>query len=71
MAEGNVIIWGRLRGMVHAGIEGQSRSAVICALDFSPMQLRIADVASRGDEPADTTRRPQIAPHQRAWYFTG
>jgi septum site-determining protein MinC len=28
--------------MVHAGAKG-NRSAVICALDLSPMQLRIAD----------------------------
>ena len=42
VAEGNIMIWGRLRGMVHAGAEGDV-GAVICALDFSPMQLRIAD----------------------------
>lgn len=42
VAEGNVIIWGRLRGMVHAGAE-DNRDAVVCALEFSPMQLRIAD----------------------------
>lgn len=42
VAEGNIMIWGRLRGMVHAGAEGDVE-AVICALDFSPMQLRIAD----------------------------
>ena len=42
IAEGNIIIWGRLRGMVHAGSEGNQES-VICALEFSPMQLRIAD----------------------------
>jgi septum site-determining protein MinC len=42
-AEGNIIIWGRLRGMVHAGAGG-NRESVVCALDFSPMQLRVADV---------------------------
>src|SRR5512134_169324 len=45
VAEGNVIIWGRLRGMVHAGSKG-NKNAVICALDLSPTQLRIADEAS-------------------------
>lgn len=45
VAEGNVIIWGRLRGMVHAGAKGNT-AAVICALDLSPTQIRIADVAS-------------------------
>jgi septum site-determining protein MinC len=38
---GDVIVWGRLRGMVHAGVNG-NEAAVICALDLSPTQLRIA-----------------------------
>lgn len=59
VAEGNVIIWGRLRGMVHAGSKG-NRKAVICALDFSPMQLRIAEEASAAMGP-QTQSKPQIA----------
>lgn len=59
VAEGNIIIWGRLRGMVHAGSKG-NREAVICALDFSPMQLRIADEASAAMGP-QTQSKPQIA----------
>jgi len=59
VAEGNVIIWGRLRGMVHAGSKG-NREAVICALDFSPMQLRIADAASAAMSP-QTQLKPQVA----------
>lgn len=42
IATGDIIIWGKLRGMVHAGAEGDS-SAVVCALDMSPSQLRIAE----------------------------
>ncbi|MBP9501500.1 MAG: septum site-determining protein MinC [Candidatus Promineofilum sp.] len=42
IATGNVIVWGRLRGMVHAGAAGEA-SAVICALELNPTQLRIAD----------------------------
>ncbi len=42
VASGDVIVWGRLRGMVHAGAQGNS-DAVVCALDLSPTQLRIAD----------------------------
>ena len=61
VAEGNVIIWGRLRGTVHAGSKG-NRSAVICALDFSPMQLRIADEVSAAMESQSQAHlRPQIA----------
>jgi len=41
IAGGDVIVWGRLRGMVHAGANG-NEAAVVCALDLSPTQLRIA-----------------------------
>jgi septum site-determining protein MinC len=41
IASGDVIVWGRLRGVVHAGAEGDT-SAVVCALDLAPTQLRIA-----------------------------
>ncbi len=42
IASGNILVWGRLRGLVHAGAEGDT-GAVICALDLQPTQLRIAD----------------------------
>jgi septum site-determining protein MinC len=41
IAGGSIIIWGRLRGVVHAGAQGDE-SAVICALELLPTQLRIA-----------------------------
>lgn len=41
-AGGSVVVWGRLRGTVHAGTEGNT-AAVICALEMAPVQLRIAD----------------------------
>jgi septum site-determining protein MinC len=41
MAGGSVLVWGRLRGLVHAGANG-NEDAVVGALEFSPMQLRIA-----------------------------
>ncbi|MCX8024899.1 MAG: septum site-determining protein MinC [Thermanaerothrix sp.] len=41
-AGGSVVVWGRLRGTVHAGTEGNTQ-AVICALEMAPVQLRIAD----------------------------
>lgn len=59
IAEGSVIIWGRLRGMVHAGSKG-NRNAVICALDLSPTQLRIADEASAALKPQQNPK-PEIA----------
>jgi septum site-determining protein MinC len=42
IAGGDVIVWGKLRGLVHAGADGNN-AAVICALDLSPTQLRIAN----------------------------
>lgn len=57
VAEGNVVVWGRLRGMVHAGAKG-NRDAVICALDFSPTQLRIAEQASLVSQPR--AQKPQV-----------
>jgi septum site-determining protein MinC len=59
IADGSVIIWGRLRGLVHAGVKG-NRAAVICALDLSPTQLRIADETSATLKPQDHPR-PEMA----------
>ncbi len=38
---GDVLVWGRLRGTVHAGAMGDAR-AIVAALDFEPVQMRIA-----------------------------
>ncbi|MEN9934419.1 MAG: hypothetical protein RLZZ387_998 [Chloroflexota bacterium] len=56
IAGGSVIVWGRLRGTVHAGALGD-REAVICALELAPTQLRIADLIARPPEG-----RAQITP---------
>ncbi len=59
IAEGNIIIWGRLRGSVHAGSKGDEK-AVVCALEFSPMQLRVGEevvnVSKKGE-----TGKPEMA----------
>ena len=59
VAGGNIVIWGRLRGTVHAGADG-NKNALICALDMSPTQLRIADqismMSSKGKKP-----KPEVA----------
>jgi septum site-determining protein MinC len=41
IATGDVLVWGRLRGVVHAGADGDEKAQVY-ALDLSPTQLRIA-----------------------------
>lgn len=40
VAGGDIIVWGRLRGVAHAGAEGAA-GAVVCALELAPTQLRI------------------------------
>ena len=42
IAAGDIVVWGKLRGYVHAGASGDE-SAIVCALEMSPSQLRIAD----------------------------
>jgi septum site-determining protein MinC len=42
VAGGNIVVWGRLRGVAHAGANGDE-TMVVCALDLAPTQLRIAD----------------------------
>jgi septum site-determining protein MinC len=49
VAGGSILIWGRLRGVAHAGAEGDV-SARIYALDMRPQQVRIADAAATGAE---------------------
>lgn len=56
VAGGNIIIWGRLRGTVHAGALGDE-SAVVCALDLVPTQLRIAGYITVS--PPDKRRKPR------------
>ena len=58
IAGGSVIVWGRLRGVVHAGAQG-NRDAVVCALDLSPMQLRIAEEIAVPPERRDKPQ-PEI-----------
>lgn len=59
VAEGHVIVWGRVRGMIHAGAKGD-RTAVICALDLSATQLRIADEVSAMLKPQKNPK-PEVA----------
>jgi septum site-determining protein MinC len=59
VAGGSVIVWGRLRGFVHAGALG-NREALICALELRPTQLRIADQIARTPDGAGSSG-PEIA----------
>ncbi len=48
-AGGNVMIWGRLLGIAHAGKTGNLNAKII-ALELRPLQLRIANEVARGPE---------------------
>lgn len=45
-ATGNIIVMGLLRGVVHAGSDG-NKEAIVAALGLNPTQLRIADIITR------------------------
>ena len=49
VAAGNILVMGVIRGLVHAGSEG-NRDAVVTAIRLKPMQLRIADIITRPPE---------------------
>ena len=51
IAGGDVIVWGRLRGTVHAGYP-EDASAMVCALDLAPLQLRLGTLIGRPEEAA-------------------
>ena len=61
VASGNVVIMGTIRGMVHAGADG-NRNAIVAALRLCPTQLRIADLITRCPETyEEDTFLPEIA----------
>lgn len=48
-AAGHVLVWGRLRGVAHAGRRGDTTARIV-ALQLRPLQLRIAAAVARGPE---------------------
>lgn len=49
VADGDITVWGALRGMAHAGASGNT-NAEIRALKFEPLQLRIANSIARSPD---------------------
>lgn len=60
VAGGDIVVWGRVRGVVHAGALGDEE-AVICALDLAPTQLRIAGHIARSPEERQRKPVPEVA----------
>jgi septum site-determining protein MinC len=59
-AAGDILVWGRIRGNVHAGSKGNA-SAVIMALKLEPNQIRIADFVARPPETPPAQLQPEVA----------
>lgn len=64
VAGGDIIVWGVLRGMVHAGYP-ENEQALVCALQLSPVQLRIAHLLSRPPEGFESQAKPEVASIKR------
>ncbi|MDP4093344.1 MAG: septum site-determining protein MinC [Bacillota bacterium] len=62
IASGNVIVMGSLRGIVHAGADGNTE-AVVVALNLQPTQLRIANVITRSPDEKEVRNNfiPELA----------
>jgi septum site-determining protein MinC len=79
IADGDILVWGKLKGMAHAGAKGNLRAA-IGALHLEATQLRIGDYVARVDTPTtqfspevahiSTTGTPSICIMQAADYFS-
>lgn len=61
VAKGNIIIMGALRGIAHAGSDG-NKDAIVAAFKMNPTQLRIADIIARSpDDEVLSPQWPEIA----------
>jgi len=61
IAGGDVVVWGKLRGIVHAGAIGDD-GAVVCALSLTPLQLRIGNHIAHAPEGREgLPDRPEMA----------
>jgi septum site-determining protein MinC len=60
IADGDILIWGRLRGIAHAGAGG-NQQCLIMALQMEPTQLRIADSVARAPEKSPSQLYPEVA----------
>jgi septum site-determining protein MinC len=60
IADGDILVWGRLRGIAHAGARGNNE-CLIMALQMEPTQLRIADAVARAPEKPPRNVNPEVA----------
>ncbi|PPS43427.1 septum site-determining protein MinC [Chroococcidiopsis sp. TS-821] len=60
VANGDILVWGRLRGVAHAGAAGNSK-CLIMALQMEPTQLRIAEFVARAPTNIPSQFYPEVA----------
>ena len=60
IAAGDILVWGRLRGIAHAGAQG-NRQSRIAALQMEFTQLRIADAVARPPKLRPSSFSPELA----------
>lgn len=60
IAGGDIIVWGSLRGIAHAGALGD-QAAGIYALQLAPTQLRIGGLVARAPEHSGQEGWPEVA----------
>jgi septum site-determining protein MinC len=60
VAAGDILVWGRLRGVAHAGSGGNSQ-CMIMALQMEPTQIRIADAVARAPANSPDRYYPEVA----------
>lgn len=60
VADGDILIWGNLRGVVHAGARGNTQCQIM-ALRMEPTQIRIADVVAKAPAKAPLEYHPEVA----------
>lgn len=60
VADADILVWGRLRGVAHAGASG-NKDCLIMALQMEPTQLRIADAVARAPEKLPKQFHAEVA----------
>ncbi|MHB8153991.1 MAG: septum site-determining protein MinC, partial [Bacillati bacterium] len=60
VATGDILVFGRLAGVAHAGAQGDA-GAVVLALDLAATQLRIATSIAADAPPAKRSPQPEVA----------
>ncbi len=58
-AQGSVVVWGRVRGSVAAGVKGDEQ-AVVCALDLRPTRLQLGSLVYEASKLKDGSK-PEMA----------